>query len=219
MAGIAAPELWLLVIASGLYHGLNPGMGWPLAVSAALFERTPAALFGALGWLAVGHLTAMLVVLAPFAVLLFLVEWQRAIAIGAGLIATSFGAYLLVTRSRHPRVLARIAPHRLALWSFVVAIAHGAGLMLVPIYLGICGIGDQAHLAAASLMSRGLGMAAMVAGVHTLAMVAGGGAVAWLVYRVFGLKFISRSWLNLDTLWAASLMGVGMLSLTLNLSN
>ena len=61
--------LWLAVVASGLYHGLNPGMGWPLAVSAGLMERSSRALVGALWPLTVGHLLAMLVVILPFALL------------------------------------------------------------------------------------------------------------------------------------------------------
>ena len=129
--------LWLAVVASGLYHGVNPGMGWPLAVSAGLMERSPRALVAALWPLTVGHLLAMLLVLLPFALLVTLVEWQRQIQIGASLLVIAFGIFRLVNR-RHPRALARIPPTQLGLWSFAVAIAHGAGLMLVPIYLGLC---------------------------------------------------------------------------------
>src|SRR4249919_2298004 len=133
--------LWLAVIASGLYHGVNPGMGWPLAVSAGLMERSPRALLAALWPLMAGHLLAMLLVILPFALLVALVEWQQQIRIGAGLLVIGFGIFRLVDR-RHPRVLARIRPTQLGLWSFVVAIAHGAGLMLVPIYLGLCWTAD-----------------------------------------------------------------------------
>jgi len=77
--------LWLAVVASGLYHGVNPGMGWPLAVSAGLMERSSRALVAALWPLTAGHLLAMLVVLLPFALLLVFVEWQRQIQIGARL--------------------------------------------------------------------------------------------------------------------------------------
>ena len=142
--------LWLVVVASGLYHGVNPGMGWPLAVSAGLMERSSRALVAALWPLTVGHLLAMLVVLLPFALLVTLVDWQRQIQIGASLLVIGFGIFRLVNR-RHPRVLARIRPTQLGLWSFAVAIAHGAGLMLVPIYLGLCRAGDLdgGHAAAA----------------------------------------------------------------------
>jgi hypothetical protein len=131
------PWLWLAVVASGLYHGINPGMGWPLAVSAGLMERSPRALVAALWLLTAGHLLAMLLVMLPFAVLVTLVEWQRWMQIGASLLVIGFGIFRLVDR-RHPRALARIRPAQLGLWSFAVAIAHGAGLMLVPIYLGLC---------------------------------------------------------------------------------
>jgi hypothetical protein len=80
--------LWLAVIASGLYHGANPGMGWPLAVSAGLMERSSRALLAALGPLAAGHLLAMLLVILPFALLVALVEWQRQIQIGASLLSS-----------------------------------------------------------------------------------------------------------------------------------
>jgi hypothetical protein len=211
--------LWLAVIASGLYHGLNPGMGWPLAVSAGLMERSPRALVTALGPLAAGHLLAMLLVLLPFALLVALVEWQRQIQIGASLLVIGFGVFRLADR-RHPRALARIRPTQLGLWSFAVAIAHGAGLMLVPIYLGLCREADldKGHVAAGFLINTSLGMAALVATVHATAMIAAGGCMAWLVYRYLGLKFVSRSWFNLDTTWAASLILVGAIALVLSLA-
>lgn len=209
--------LWLAVLASGLYHGVNPGMGWPLAVSAGLMERSPRALGAALVPLTAGHLLAMLLVLLPFAMLIALVEWQRQIQIGASLLVIGFGVYRLVDR-RHPRAFARIRPTQLGLWSFAVAIAHGAGLMLVPIYLGLCRKADldQGHAAALSLINANLGMAGLVAIVHAIAMIAAGGCLAWLVYRYLGLKFVSRSWFNLDTTWAISLILVGAIALALN---
>src|SRR5262249_25554770 len=151
--------LWLAVIASGLYHGANPGMGWPLAVSAGLMDGSPRALVAGFWPLSAGHLLAMLLVLLPFALLAALVEWQRQIQIGGSLLVIGFGVYRLVSR-RHPRALARIRPTQLGLWSFAVAIAHGAGLMLVPIYLGLCRAADldKGHEAAGALgLQSGLG--------------------------------------------------------------
>jgi len=212
--------LWLAVVASGLYHGVNPGMGWPLAVSAALIERTSHALVAALWPLTVGHLLAMLLVLLPFALMVALVEWQQQIQIGASLLVIGFGIFRLVNR-RHPRVLARIQPTRLGLWSFVVAIAHGAGLMLVPIYLGLCQAADldKGHEAAGALINANLGMAVLVSVVHSVAMIVAGGFLAWLVYRYLGLMFVSRSWFNLDATWAFSLVLVGALSLAISLAS
>jgi hypothetical protein len=211
--------LWLAVVASGLYHGANPGMGWPLAVSAGLMERSPRALVSALWPLAAGHLLAMLLVILPFALLVSLVDWQRQIQVGASLLVIGFGVFRLVSRS-HPRALARIPPTQLALWSFAVAIAHGAALMLVPIYLGLCRQADldRGHAAAGTLINTNLGMAVLVAIVHATAMIAAGGCLAWLVYRYLGLKFVARSWFNLDTSWAVSLILVGAIALVLGLA-
>jgi hypothetical protein len=210
--------LWLAVIASGLYHGVNPAMGWPLAVSAGLMERSSRALLSALWPLAIGHLLAMLLVLLPFVLLIAVVEWQRAIQIGASLLVIGFGLYRLANR-RHPKVLARIPPAQLGLWSFAVALAHGAALMLVPIYLGLCREAelDRGHAAAGSLINSNLGMAVLVAIIHAAAMIAAGGSCACLAYRYLGLKFISQSWFNLDTTWAVSLILVGAIALTLSL--
>jgi hypothetical protein len=212
--------LWLAVVASGLYHGLSPGMGWPLAVSAGLIERSPHALMMALWPLMVGHLLAMFVVILPFALLLVIVEWQQQIQIGASLLVIGFGIFRLVNR-RHPRVLARIRPTQLGLWSFAVAIAHGAGLMLVPIYLGLCRAADldKSHEAAGALINANLAMAVLVSVVHSVAMIMAGGFLAWLVYRYLGLKFVSRSWFNLDATWAVSLVLVGTLSLAISLAS
>ncbi len=209
--------LWLAVVASGLYHGMNPGMGWPLAVTAGLMDKSSRALFGALWPLAAGHLLAMLVVLMPFALLAALVQWRQQIQVGASLLVVGFGAVRLFNR-RHPRALARIPPSQLGLWSFVVAIAHGAGLMLVPIYLGMCRVADdRGHQAAGLLINANVGMAVLVSAVHSLAMVAAGGLAAWLVYRHLGLKFVSKGWFNLDATWAVSLMLVGGLALAFSL--
>ncbi|MEZ5823391.1 MAG: hypothetical protein R3C97_01165 [Geminicoccaceae bacterium] len=205
--------LWWAVILSGLYHGVNPGMGWPLAVSAALMERRHAALGKALLLLAGGHFLAMIAILLPFSLMLFLVEWERTIRMAAGGLVIAMGLWLLVNR-RHPRILARIHPARLALWSFLAAMAHGAGLMLVPIYLGICAAdADAGHLAAQSLMSGNVPTAIAVAIAHTLAMTLAGAAIATVIHRHFGLKFLSRTWFNLDLVWAASLVLVGGLGL------
>ena len=116
--------LWWAVIVSGVYHGINPGMGWPLAVSAGLMERRHSALPVALGMLALGHLAAMLAILLPFSLMSALLYWEHEIRVGAGLLVIAMGVYLLINR-RHPRMLARVHPARLALWSFLAAMAHG----------------------------------------------------------------------------------------------
>jgi hypothetical protein len=206
--------LWLAVVASGIYHGVNPGMGWPLAVSAGLMGRSRKDLAAALVSLAVGHLLAMLVILLPFALVSALLDWQYQIRAAASATVMAFGIFRLVNR-RHPRALARIQPTQLALWSFVIATAHGAGLMLLPIYFGLCSVEtlDDAHRASSILMAQSLGMALLVSVVHALAMVTAGGLIALLVYVWLGLRFLSMSWFNLDLVWAVSLILIGSVGL------
>lgn len=189
-------------------------MGWPLAVSAGLMGNGRRDVIGALGPLALGHFLAMAVILLPFAATTFLVDWQKEIRIVAGVLVIAVGIYLLINR-RHPRFLARIKPTQLALWSFAVATAHGAGLMLVPIYLGMSGgEGPHAHHAQeAAQLGSGFVTAISVAIIHTLAMFLSGGVIAFFVYEWFGLTFISKSWFNLDVVWALSLILVGALGL------
>jgi hypothetical protein len=211
--------LWLAVVGSGLYHGVNPGMGWPLAVSAALMGRGQRDLIAALGPLALGHFLAMSAILLPFAAMATLVYYQREIQIGAGLLVIGMGVFLLIYR-RHPRFLARIKPTQLTFWSFAVAMAHGAGLMLVPIYLGLCRVAelDAGHQAAYTLMRGNLLVAVAVSVAHTVAMIVSGGLIALAVHRWLGPQFISRSWFNLDIVWALSLVLVGVLGLIAGLT-
>jgi hypothetical protein len=156
----------------------------------------------------------MFLMILPFSLLISLVYWQRQIRIGASVLVMGFGAFRLIDR-RHPRALARIKPSQLALWSFAAAIAHGAGLMLAPIYLGLCEANglNRGDVAAGTLISANLGRALLVSIVHSGAMIAAGGLCAWLVYRYLGLKFVARSWFNLETTWAATLILIGAISL------
>lgn len=157
---------------------------------------------------------AMTAILLPFSLMFTLVEYQREIQIGAAALVITMGLYLLVNRS-HPRMLNRVKPNQLALWSFLSAMAHGAGLMLVPIYLGICNLAAEGagHQAAFHLMGSNTGVAFTVALAHATAMVVSGGVIAVGVYHWLGLKFLTRSWFNLDLIWALSLILVGVLSL------
>ncbi len=204
---------WLLVLALGVYHGINPGMGWLLAVSNGMQERRGAAVFRALLPIGAGHFLAMAAALLPFALLTAYVSQVRLIGIAAGLALIGFGLYKLV-RSRHPRFLARIKPTQLLLWSFLMATAHGAGLMLLPVYMRLCGPAqaDAAHAAMMTLLQRDAGTALLVAAVHTVAMLATGGTIAWLVYRYWGLRALRQSWFNLDLLWSVMLLGSGALA-------
>ena len=214
--------LWITVIVFGVYHGLNPAMGWPLAVANGLSERRDSAVFATLAPLGVGHFLAMAVAVLPFALLSEVMLRAQAIRVGAGVVVLLFGVYRLVDR-RHPRYLARIRPTQLAWWSFVMATAHGAGLMLVPVALGLCAAGPTdtsgagGHAALETLLRSGMATAIGVTIVHTLAMLVSGVAIAWLVYRYLGLQFLRRAWLNLDLLWGASLIAAGGASVALAL--
>jgi hypothetical protein len=202
----AEAAAWLGVVGFGIYHGLNPAMGWPLAVANGLTARRDAAVFATGVPLGVGHLLAMAVVLVPFTLLAWYVEWSRAVRIGVGLLVLGFGV-LRLARPRHPRFLARVPPTRLAWWSFLMATAHGAGLMLVPFALGLCATEASRH--GHIDVGTGVATALLLALLHTAVMIVCGLALAWAVYRWLGLRFLSRSWFNLETVWAASLVLTG----------
>ncbi len=217
------PELWLAVIALGAYHGLNPGMGWPLAVSNGMWAKRERAVFATFLPLAGGHFLAMAAALLPFVLFLAYLDWSHAIRMVAGGAVAAFGVYKLINR-RHPRIAARLGPRHLTLWSFLTATAHGAGLMLAPIALGLCSGGSEAasssaagrgHEAMTELMRSGIATSIAVSTVHTIAMVAAGGAMAWIVYRWAGLKLLRSAWLNLESVWAVSLIVTGLVSLAL----
>lgn len=207
---------WWAIVALGAYHGLNPGMGWLLAVSNGMQARRGSAVFLALPPVAVGHLLAMAAALLPFALIGLYVERLDAIGAAAGLLLMLFGVYKLVSR-RHPRFLARIGPSHLVLWSFLMATAHGAGLMLVPVVLGLGAdthhAGHGGHQALLGVAGDSLGLTLIAATIHTVAMVLTGGVIAWVVYRYLGLRLLRRSWVNLDLLWAVLLIGVGAIAL------
>ena len=218
----ATAAIWFTIIGVGVYHGLNPAMGWPLAVANGLTERRARAVFTTLLPLGGGHFAAMAIVLVPFAWLSLYVQWSREIRLGAGALVLLFGIFKLVNR-RHPQALARVRPTQLAWWSFLMATAHGAGLMLVPFMLGLCTPGDGAMAAPDSghavvmnyLAQSNVATAVAVAAVHTLAMMLAGLAVAWAVYRYLGLQFLRRAWFDLDAVWGVSLVIAGAAGIAL----
>jgi len=206
--------LWSAVLLSGIYHGVNPGMGWPLAVSSALMKKNHWAMVPALSALALGHFLAMIAMLLPFSFIKSLAQWDFQIRFIAGLLLISLGLFLLLY-NKHPRFLSRIKPTQLLLWSFLIAFAHGAGLMLVPIYLGFTQ-GDMAHaghMAMSDTMAMNVGTALLVSFFHTIAMILSGAVFAVIIYFWLGLKFLSSTWFNLDRIWAISLIFVGLFSM------
>ena len=217
--------LWFTIVALGLYHGLNPAMGWPLAVANGMTDRRASALLATMLPLGGGHFAAMAIVLAPLSMLGWYLEWSRAIRIGLGAAVLLFGVFRLLGQ-RHPRMMARIPPSRLALWSFAMASVHGAGLMLVPFMLGLCAVPPAGapraqatgHAAVMAYMAQSnMGTALLVAAVHSVATILAGIFMALLVYRYLGLRFLRRAWLDLDRLWGGSLVLAGTAGMVLAL--
>lgn len=204
------PWAWLAVLALGGYHGVNPGMGWLLAVSNGLQARRGGAVFAALPPIALGHFLAMVAAWLPFALLGLYLQESDGVRFAAGAVLVAFGVHRLARR--HPRYLARVGPSRIVLWSFLMATAHGAGLMLVPVILGLCG-DDSGRQAMTAIGSGGASLALLAAAVHTFAMLATGALIAWLVYRYLGLRLLGRSWLNVELLWGLLLVGAGGVAL------
>jgi hypothetical protein len=209
---VIAASLWAGVVAIGVYHGLNPAMGWPLAVANGLERRRARAVLATWMPLGAGHLAAMALVLVPFALLTWMLAWGRELRLGAGALVLLFGVWRLVRR-RHPRWLMRVRPTQLAWWSFLMATAHGAALMLVPIVMGLCVTGAAveppslfSHDATMRAVGTSLASALAVSLVHTTAMIASGLGIAWGVFRYLGLKALRAAWLDLDVVWALGLM-------------
>lgn len=202
--------MWLAMVLFGAFHGLNPGMGWLFALTLGLQRHSERTIWLSLLPIALGHALAIVaVVLLVFAGLQFIplstVQKFSALALLA------FGLYKLFNYYRHPRwVGMKVGSGDLLLWSFLMASAHGAGLMLVPALLGSGGQPHGHH--GAHTLPKGTDMLLAV-GLHTLTMLLVMGAVAWIVYRKLGLAVLRRGWINFDLIWALALLLVGALAL------
>ena len=203
---------WLTLALLGAYHGLNPGMGWLFAVALGLQERSRSAVLRSFGPIAAGHAASVAAVVALVGALQFVIAPGVLRAIGAGALLL-FGLYKLLAPLAHPRwVGMRVNARDLATWSFLMATAHGAGLMLVPVLVPLC----LAAMPGGQLTAGGsLAVALAAVGVHTLAMLAATGVVAVLVYEWVGLAVLRHAWVNLDWLWSVALVGAGLLLLVL----
>ena len=201
---------WITLALLGAWHGLNPGMGWLFAVSRGLQERRGAAVAGALPPIALGHALAIalaLVVLAIGRVGLTTTHLRWATAA----ILIGFGVSKLI-KHRHPRwVGMRIGFGGLTLWSFLMATAHGAGLMLVPLFL-VGATEPSCHARAGLSLSAPSGYIGATL-LHTAAMLAVTGAIALVVYYKLGLALLRRAWFNLDWLWSLALIVSGAAAL------
>jgi hypothetical protein len=199
---------WLALAGLGAFHGLNPAMGWLFAVALGLHRASRAVVLWALLPIAIGHaLSIALVALAVVA--LGLVVDQRAVRIIAGALLIGWALYHSLWGSRHRvRVGMQTGMAGLALWSFLMAGAHGAGLMLVPVLIPLClAAAPGRELTAAGSLEISLAAVA----VHTLAMLVVTGAIAVLVYDWLGVAILRRGWINLDLLWTIALVATGLI--------
>lgn len=204
---------WIVLAALGAYHGLNPAMGWLFAVSRGLQERSTRAVLASLPPIALGHAASI----AATVLLLALGDAAfsgATVRVGLSIVVIGFGLLKLL-RPRHPRwVGMRVGFRDLTLWSFMMATAHGAGLMLIPVFLaGEAGVPCTACSVHAGLVLRSWPGYASAVVVHTTAMFVVAGAVALVVFRRLGLGLLRRAWFNLDVAWALALMASGAVAL------
>jgi hypothetical protein len=206
---------WLAVFGLGMFHGINPAMGWLFAVALGLQEQKRAAVFRALPPMVLGHALSIGIIIAAVLVARVSVPY-RTLKIAAAAILFGFGLYRLL-RSRHPNwVGMRVGFGDLTLWSFVMASAHGAGLMLVPFFLPASTAGAAHHhhgahqkhsWAFANFSGPSLLVVAIV--VHTLGYLIITALVAIVVYEKLGVAILRRAWFNLDLIWMLALMITG----------
>ena len=198
---------WAVLIGLGAFHGLNPAMGWLFAVALGLYRHSRKAVLVSLIPIALGHAVAIAVVVYAVIVLGMAID-QDTFRIVAGLLLIAWGVYHVLYGHRHRlRIGLRTGLAGLGLWSFTMAMAHGAGIMLIPVLIPLTQVGGHAHHmpAAGSLAVAGLAVL-----LHSLAMLITTGAVALTVYEWVGLDFLKRGWINLDLIWTALLIGMGL---------
>jgi len=205
---------WLMLTALGAFHGINPGMGWLFAVALGMQEGRRHAVLRALVPLGAGHALAVAgaVGVALAIGVAIPVGWLRWPIAGA---LVSLGV-LRLFRHRHRRWAGmRVSMGGLTVWSFMMATAHGAGLMVVPVFMGMStsGAGDHAHHMPAT--AAGAGSAVFATGLHAVGYLVVTAFIAVLVFERLGVGILRRSWFNLDLIWAAALVVTGALTLSL----
>ena len=193
---------WLVLAGLGMFHGLNPAMGWLFAVALGMYRHSRRTVVLALVPIAIGHAVSIALVVAAVLILGAAID-VSAIRVGAGLILILWAAYHWLYGHRHRVRIGMTAGFAgLLLWSFLMATAHGAGLMLVPALIPLC-MGPR-------ITGQGSAWLAVAAvGVHTLATLLVTGSIAVIVYDWLGLEFLRRSWINFDALWCMALIVTG----------
>jgi hypothetical protein len=205
---------WAMLMALGAFHGINPGMGWLFAVALGMQERRRGAVLRALVPLCAGHALAVAGAVGAalaigFVIPLGWLRWPIAVVL------VSFGV-LRFFRHHHPRWGGmRVSMGGLTVWSFLMATAHGAGLMVVPVFVGMSmsGAGEHVHHMPAGGASAGA--AIFATGLHALGYLAVTAFVAVLVFEKLGVGILRRAWFNLDLIWSAALVATGTLTLML----
>ncbi len=212
-AGIGSSALWLMLLL-GAYHGINPGMGWLFAVALGMQEQKGSAVARSLVPIALGHALAIgSVVLA--AVFLGMALPQQAIRYSVAAILLGLGIFSLVGH-HHPRwVRMRVGFRDLTFWSFLMASAHGAGLMVVPVLLGSRTVEAAEPMSCHHLAGVGPLTALLATAVHTTAYLAVTGLIAWIVYSKFGIAILRKAWLNFNLVWAVALVVSALVTLAM----
>jgi len=207
---------WLALVGFGAYHGLNPGMGWLFALSLGLQQKSERALWAALLPIAAGHATSVgIVALLVYAGAHFIP--LRSLQISTAVLLLAFGVFKLLNFYRHPRwVGMKVGMRDLFGWSFLMATAHGAGLMVAPALVGVTHMQHGMHGGHQMHLPTGVGLTLAVA-VHTAVMLAVMGLIAWLFYRKVSLAVLRRNWINFDLIWAVALLVVGGIALAIAL--
>jgi hypothetical protein len=203
---------WTMLVALGAFHGINPAMGWLFAVALGMQERRRAAVLRALLPLGAGHALAVVgaVGVALAIGLVIPLGWLRW-PVAAVLVCLGV---LRFFRHRHPRWGGmRVSMGGLTVWSFLMATAHGAGLMVVPIFMGMSMTGDHAHHMHGA--GGGAGAAFFATGLHAVGYLVVTAFVAVLVFEKLGVGILRRAWFNLDLIWSAALIATGTLTLML----
>jgi hypothetical protein len=203
---MGSTALWLMLLL-GAYHGINPGMGWLFAVALGMQEQKGSAVARALVPIALGHALSIGIVVVT-AAFLGMVLPHEAIRYSVAALLFGLGIFSLVCH-HHPRwVRMQVGFRDLTVWSFLMATAHGAGLMLLPVLLGSRTVEAADHMAVHYHTSAAVHLLAtlLATAVHTIAYLAVTGLIAWVVYSKFGLAILRKAWLNLDVVWAVALV-------------
>jgi hypothetical protein len=216
VSGASGAWPWVAVAMLGAYHGVDPSMGWLFAVGLGLQDKSRARVLWALLPIAIGHLISIALVVALVGGLRVASFNPDYIRDGGAAALIAFGLFRLIWPRAHPRWVAmRVNSAELALWSFLMASAHGAGLMLFPILMDVMPAGHAMmhHHHAMPQMGTTFLTGALVIIVHTSAMLVVMGTIAIVVYEKVGLAILRSAWINLDVIWAGALIAAGLLSL------